>query len=378
MTLHVLNLCTTLTPATAIARIQSARAPSTYDSDYPTSRKVDIGAPAVAQALEWLAGVTGRNDNEPHADLVVKVVPPSLVHVVPSPSITASKPTSVGAWENFLSAWTSLVGDPVFSKWIVLAFICSVVLNAFLIKGIASGAGLGMSLPGLSGGGGVRFSAKNLGVVKEAESGGEDEEVKIKGSIKAAKVEARVESTEKAELVPAKDERRERSGTVVPADRKEKPFFDIGRIRTSAEKLPKEYSAPQLHRPAPIRVAHVSVETPAANTLALDLVDRKLELAQAHAHANANGSSSSSNVASEGPSSPDSPESVQREPTRTLEECLDIFENGPRPVSVSLSLLTDEEVIMLSQDGKIQAYALEKMLGDFERAVRIRRALICE
>jgi uncharacterized secreted protein with C-terminal beta-propeller domain len=48
-----------------------------------------------------------------------------------------------------------------------------------------------------------------------------------------------------------------------------------------------------------------------------------------------------------------------------------------RPVSESLKLLNDEEVIMLSQKGKIQAYALEKMLGDYTRAVKIRRALLC-
>lgn len=380
VTLHVLNLCTTLTPATAIARIQSARAPSTYDSDHPTARKVDIGAPAVAQALAWLTEVTGRNDNESHAELVVKVVPPSHVHVTVSSSAGSFKSPSVGAWDNFLNAWTSLVGDPVFSKWIVLAFICSVVLNAFLIKGIASGAGLGMSLPGLSGGAGVRFSAKNLGVVRETESGGEEEDIKAKVHSQETKAEEQITIRES---VPVKDEKRERSGTVVASDRKDKPMFDIGRIRTSVEKIPKEYGASHIIRPAPIRVAHVAVDSPTAptaNTLALDLVDRKLELAQAHAHANANvnGSSSSSNVASEGPSSPESPETAHREPTRSLEECIDIFENGPRPVSASLSLLSDEEVVMLSQDGKIQAYALEKMLGDFERAVRIRRALICK
>ena len=41
-------------------------------------------------------------------------------------------------------------------------------------------------------------------------------------------------------------------------------------------------------------------------------------------------------------------------------------------------MLNDEEVIMLAENGKVAAYALEKMLGDFDRAVRIRRALICE
>ncbi|KAH9477218.1 3-hydroxy-3-methylglutaryl-coenzyme A reductase [Psilocybe cubensis] len=63
---------------------------------------------------------------------------------------------------------------------------------------------------------------------------------------------------------------------------------------------------------------------------------------------------------------------------RSLSQCIDIFENGPRPVSESLALLNDEEVIMLAQCGKIAAYSLEKVLGmnELERAVRIRRALI--
>jgi len=72
---------------------------------------------------------------------------------------------------------------------------------------------------------------------------------------------------------------------------------------------------------------------------------------------------------------------------RSLEECIDIFENGPRPLSASLALLNDEEVILLAQNGKIAAYALEKVLGAgvgvggavaLERAVKVRRALICE
>jgi len=65
-------------------------------------------------------------------------------------------------------------------------------------------------------------------------------------------------------------------------------------------------------------------------------------------------------------------------PVRSLEQCIDIFENGPRPTSAALATLNDEEVIMLAQNGKIQAYALEKVLGDLERAAAIRRALICK
>ena len=65
-------------------------------------------------------------------------------------------------------------------------------------------------------------------------------------------------------------------------------------------------------------------------------------------------------------------------PIRTLDECMDIFENGPRPLCNSLALL-NEEIILLSQKGKVAAYALEKVLGsaELERAVKIRRALIC-
>lgn len=38
--------------------------------------------------------------------------------------------------------------------------------------------------------------------------------------------------------------------------------------------------------------------------------------------------------------------------------------------------LSDEEIISVVQSGKMAPYALEKVLGDFERAVHIRRALI--
>ena len=65
-------------------------------------------------------------------------------------------------------------------------------------------------------------------------------------------------------------------------------------------------------------------------------------------------------------------------PVHSLEQCIDIFENGPRLASAALATLNDEEVIMLAQNEKIQAYALEKVLGDLERAVGIHCALVCE
>ncbi|RCH84496.1 3-hydroxy-3-methylglutaryl-coenzyme A (HMG-CoA) reductase isozyme, partial [Rhizopus stolonifer] len=53
---------------------------------------------------------------------------------------------------------------------------------------------------------------------------------------------------------------------------------------------------------------------------------------------------------------------------RTLEECMALTQT---PES-----LTDEEVILLVQKGKMAPYALERVLGDLERAVSIRRALV--
>ena len=62
---------------------------------------------------------------------------------------------------------------------------------------------------------------------------------------------------------------------------------------------------------------------------------------------------------------------VSAEPVRSVEECIDIFENGPRPVNLSLSVLA--------------LHALEKVLDGgakenckLKRAVRIRMALLCE
>ena len=70
-------------------------------------------------------------------------------------------------------------------------------------------------------------------------------------------------------------------------------------------------------------------------------------------------------------------------PTRPLAECIEIYESSESKRE-TLAKLSDEEVILLSQNGKIAAYALEKLLSggentlpELERAVRIRRALIC-
>ena len=71
-------------------------------------------------------------------------------------------------------------------------------------------------------------------------------------------------------------------------------------------------------------------------------------------------------------------------PTRPLAECIEIYESSGSKHE-TLAKFSDEEVILLARNGKFAAYTLEKLLSggedglpELERAVRIRRALICE
>ncbi|ORX62839.1 hypothetical protein DM01DRAFT_1297659 [Hesseltinella vesiculosa] len=56
------------------------------------------------------------------------------------------------------------------------------------------------------------------------------------------------------------------------------------------------------------------------------------------------------------------------QPIRSLESCMTLLHSPDE--------LHDEEIVTLVQAGKMAPYALEKTLGDFERAVSIRRSLI--
>lgn len=406
----------------------------------PGVRVVDITAPGVAGALDRLAGAiqavektqAGENKTEEDGrkgkELLLKISPPLFIHVAPltvskaqSPSQPQSQSPSQGtsaassqrekenqsSWDAFLSAWTGLVGDPVLSKWISLSLALSLALNAVLMRGIAAGAlgGVGLGAAGVAASGwglGVRFSATNLGVVREVEEGSEDGSEG--DSPTSGSGEEKGRSIENIQARPRDGERR-------------KAVFGLGkslaRIRASspmANSVMRAYNGKTSPEPIPASEAEATVNTisvdtsasrslftaapatatkietstvfsaaspsvtafpptqivrpqpvrPQSHSIALDLVDRKL--------AQVSGSTSTSSSSLQGPIGE----------VRSLEECLEIFENGPRPVSASLVLLNDEEIVMLSQNGKIQAYALEKMLGDFERAVKIRRALICE
>ena len=280
---------------------------------------MDITNPAITQVLSILSATesmpTAADISKP-VEVVVKIASPVFIHAIP---IVALKQTGTGeAIENFMSSWSSLVGDPVVSKWIVALLAVSVALNGYLLKGIAAGSGLAAVRAVRSQG--VRFRSRARSVVKISEE-------------------------------PEEEERHRPAPIVVMASAAPAVALPAVPIRE-----PETASAPQ----PPVSVL--------SHPLNLDSVDRKLK--------------DTLPIRSPPPVEPPTPESREVEPAqvemRSLAECVDVFENGPRPVSVALQTLNDEEVILLAQTGKIAPYALEKMLGDYDRAVRVRRALICK
>jgi hydroxymethylglutaryl-CoA reductase (NADPH) len=331
MTLHILNLCTTLTPATALARYITIYSLSALGDSAPGSRKVDITNPSIANVLSSLAQVDNGTPIEidTDTDLIVKISPPIYMRAVPPtpPAVVPITTTESGQMiENFMSNWTRLVGDPVLSKWIVLILAVSVALNGYLLKGIAAGGGSSLRPQG------VRF--RSIG------GGGKREQQK-------QEEEAALREMQRPAALVSKE-------LVVAAELPEKSSMPLAERR----------HLPQMAAPIAIPA------TPSRASFILETVDEKLRQQAA-----ADQRDKSSPCSSESSVKKETSNGVL---TRSLEECIDIFENGPRPVSVSLSMLSDEEVILLAQNGKIAAYALEKMLDDLQRAVFIRRALICE
>lgn len=315
LTLHILSFTTTLAPAT-IGHIES-RSLGDYQLE---PRKVDITSPAIASVLDTIAAFHTSDNITTSVDVLVKVGSPLHISVVPpGPVRPRALFRSSEIIDNFMSGWTNLVGDPVISKWIVFVLAASVVLNGYLLKGIAEGAIRGLQPQS------VRF-----------------------GSVSGVKRDRDVDGKIETPQVKATAIRRKPSFAVGPP--KPNPG-DSGATNTPEPVPSPPPESKPLIAPVPIPASKEISGVPAF------LLDMKLR-AQ--------------------PTALVTKEPRVDLPLRSLEECIEIFENGPRPVHVALSTLSDEEIILLAQNGKIAAYALEKVLGDLERAVAIRRALICE
>ncbi|KAH9477981.1 3-hydroxy-3-methylglutaryl-coenzyme A reductase [Psilocybe cubensis] len=426
LTLHILNLITPLTPS----RHNSG---SDLQHQQVVVRKVDITAPGVRTALNALVEASaeelgfdlnlnlehnvdvdvdhsGDNDNATQTrtpkDLLVKVSPPVYVRIVlPTsmggagkatrrtfassvsssavPSLDSSLHTTYHAHahqsqstgstpvngfggvrrttseviESFMSSWTRLVGDPILSKWIVIILAISVALNGYLLKGIAAGVvgtRIGAGVLGLKGE--VRFEGVGLARGDEEEEEEEEHEVEAE--------EEKVKPVQHTHTL-----RRESSALTLAA--KSVGTFSLEDVDRRLEHE-RKYTA-----------ASPAVTKDGRNKRRMTVTARPLSGSSAVStsvigqptppYSESSASDTSSSLGNENDNDANGVQAI-----RTLEECIDVFENGPRPISESLALLNDEEVILLAQNGKIAAYALEKVLGmnELERAVRIRRALI--
>jgi len=339
MTLHVLNFIAPLTQS------HSGSPNSTGYSSSVNVRKVDVTSPAVRSVLAAIGYAEGfaSFDDEYHStnssedeeiplnfgkvdkQLLLKIAPPVHIRVTPPASVLnasanqgRSKSTSELV-ESFMSSWTRLVGDPILSKWIVVLLAISVALNGYLLRGIALGVGVNGLSSLVLGKTSVRFE--------------EESEEK----------EQAVVATAPSSVTP----------TAQPTEV----------IKSPATQEPQR--RPSFNAPATI------------NNFNIEDVDKKLKAQRRLTITSKNVLEHTNASTSESDSDSDLPPS---DVVRSYEECLEIFENGPRPVSQSLALLNDEEIILLSNKGKIPPYNLEKMLGmgpvELERAVRIRRALV--
>jgi len=321
----MLNLCTTLTPATALQRHHhhpSSKSLHLFTEPIPGPiKRVDITSPIVSNVLSSLA----TQDNQPQSpdaesvkddEILVRVAPP--LHVRVSHEDAAK---SGHVLHNFMESWTRLVGDEVLSKWIVLVLAVSVALNGYLLKGIAVGGTNTLRPPAVSQA--VRF-------------GGDDTGERVKEDIRQPSPAFPKLSILDSPTLPEVD--------VTPEVTPRPSYFNTA-------------------IPAPVAPIPIPARTMPLN---LERIDQRLEEQRAQEFERSILPPSTISTAPP-------PEGI-----RPFEDILDIFENGPRPVATSLAMLNNEEVILLSQKGKIAAYALEKMLGDNERAVLIRRALICK
>lgn len=206
-------------------------------------------------------------------------------------------PSRLSSFDQFMSEWTLLVGDPVLSKWIVVFLAISVLLNGYLLKGIA--------LNSMGGKGPVAAAAQALAGIFDAERG----------------------------------QRALREST--PRGRKtELPAHMVG---TNASTSTRDGdSTPRVEEVGKVTATH-TVNVPIIKEPRIP-----------------------------SPSFPSaSDDSALTFGRRSFEECVEIYAGG-----VGANNLSDEEIILLVQKGKIAPYGLEKALKNLERAVRIRRAVI--
>src|SRR5260370_15125181 len=90
-----------------------------------------MSSPAVVSTLFTMA--TGHPQNV--AQPVVQILSPVFIHVIPN---NMQQQESLELLESFMTEWSTFIGDPILSKWIIIILIVSVLLNGYLLKGLAT------------------------------------------------------------------------------------------------------------------------------------------------------------------------------------------------------------------------------------------------
>lgn len=395
MILHILNLCTPLAPAAALQRHASYSIPpsATVATAVPTAsdeyaalhHHVDMNSPAVTAALSALS-----SSHESDADIIARVSAPVFVRVVPAldSSSEVERPrtsTHLVMLDSFMDAWSSLIGDPIISKWIVITLAVSVFLNWYLLKGLTSS--LPSPFPSMvtfpssattvtpakapkmprrwSGVGAADLAsyqrernaeAKNQGIVLHRPT-------PLAVAIPESNRFPRSYGGNRGQDDDSDDDEEERVVADGPDSRGSPSQSEISSAAGPQTPPPMYAGAPD--HSSVIRGSPHLTGNAGLNVQRLEAMVREVLPS----------SSSGGHDVAAAPSiqfTPSTPDlSIGRRP---LKELIELYAENP----ASVKLMSDEEVILLGQEGKIQAYALEKVLGDFERAVKIRRALICK
>ncbi|GAA5890321.1 hypothetical protein JCM16303_006419 [Sporobolomyces ruberrimus] len=357
--LHSLNLVTTLTTKTALGRHMD-HSPSA--SHIP---QIDTTNPVLSSTLLQLVAA-----HESGTELLVHVVP--ALHFQAIDRTVAAPPTHAGSGlphlssatdslahlDQFMSRWSRLVGDPIISKWIVVALAISLFLNGYLLKGIASGT------DSFGHGSAAEVAARVLLASTGSAAENDDDDAakaRLRRSFSLLREELQNEWTQKDAAVMQKEyargERRAEAESI-----KEVPSI----VKVSAVKARRgSDSSDELSPPG----SPILIRTRQRRLTSTALSDKK----------------GTEKLAAQETLEPSETTEIKLSPStvalvplngipetpRDLDSCVKIFDGGAGAI-----LLNDEEVILMVQKGKIAAYALEKLLKDHERAVAIRRALI--
>ncbi|GAA5983732.1 hypothetical protein JCM5350_002374 [Sporobolomyces pararoseus] len=358
LVLHSLNLVTTLTTQTALGRHMD-HSPST--SHIP---QIDTTNPVLSSTLLQLVST-----HESGTELLVHVVPALHYHAIDRTVAAPVQPgsglphlssatDSLASLDQFMSRWSRLVGDPIISKWIVVALAISLFLNGYLLKGIASGS------DSFGHGSAAEVAARVLLASTGSAAENDDDDAakaRLRRSFSLLREELQNEWTQKDAAVMQKE-------------------YARGERRAEAESIKEVPSMVKVSAVKTRRDSDSSDETsPPGSPILIRTRQRKLTGSAP------NGVEKNNNLAVQEKLTPSETTEIKLSPStvalvplngipetpRDLESCVKIFDGGAGAI-----LLNDEEIILMVQKGKIAAYALEKLLKDHERAVAIRRALI--